>query len=79
MCANRAGGMRGMAKKPHPGDRVRVTTWTGMPDYFRGDRGTVLSGPEPAESDEPAYLVAMDQDAGKGIAHFTVDEIEVDE
>jgi hypothetical protein len=68
-----------MTRKPQPGDRVRVTTWTGMPDYFRGDRGTVLSGPEPVEGGEPAYQVAMDQAAGKGVTHFTEDEIEVDD
>ena len=67
-----------MAIKPQTGDRVRVTTWTGMPDYLPGDKGTVLRGPESFEGGEPSYLVAMDEDAGKGLVRFTVDEIEVD-
>jgi hypothetical protein len=67
-----------MAKKPQTGDRVRVTIWTGMPDYLPGDKGTVLRGPESSEGGEPSYLVAMDEDAGKGVVLFTVDEIEVD-
>jgi hypothetical protein len=68
-----------MARKPRPGDRVRVTTWTGMPDYLPGDKGTVLTGPEPAGGGVPAYLVAMDEAAGKGVVLFTEDEIVVDE
>ena len=67
-----------MAKKPQPGDRVRVTIWTYMPDYLPGDKGTVLTGPESSEGGEPSYLVAMDDDAGKGLVHFTASEIEVD-
>ena len=67
-----------MAKNPQLGDRVRVTIWTCMPDYLPGDKGTVLAGPESSEGGEPSYLVAMDEDAGKGLVRFTVDEIEVD-
>ena len=67
-----------MAKKPQPGDRVRVTTRTAVPDHLPGDKGTVLRGPEPSGGDVPAFLVAMDYDAGKGVVLFTEDEIEVD-
>jgi hypothetical protein len=67
-----------MAKKPQPGDRVRVTTRTAVPDHFPGDKGTVLWGPEPSDGDVSAYLVAMDYSAGKGVVLFTEDEIEVD-
>jgi hypothetical protein len=49
-----------------------------MPDYLPGDKGTVLAGSESFESSETSYLVAMDEDAGKGLVRFTVDEIEVD-
>ena len=67
-----------MAKKPLPGDRVRVTTRTAGPDYLPGDKGTVLRGPEPSDGGVPAYLVAMDYAAGKGVILFTEDEIAVD-
>ena len=67
-----------MAKKPQPGDRVRVTTRTAGPDYLPGDKGTVLRGPEPSDGGGPAYLVAMDYSTGKGVVLFTEDEIEVD-
>jgi hypothetical protein len=50
-----------------------------MPDYLPGDKGTVLSGPQPSDSGVPAYVVAMDKPAGKGVVLFTEDEIEVDE
>ena len=68
----------GMSREMKVGDRVRVRTWTGMPEYFLGDRGTVLRYPEIFETGEPCYLVAMDKDAGKGTALFTADEIEPD-
>jgi hypothetical protein len=67
-----------MFKTPQPGDRVRVTTRTAVPDHLPGDKGTVLRGPEPSDGGVPAYLVAMDYDAGKGLVLFTDDEIEVD-
>jgi hypothetical protein len=67
-----------MAKKPQPGDRVRVTTRTAVPDHLPGDKGTVLRGPEPSDFGTHAYLVAMDYSAGKGVVLFTEDEIEVD-
>ena len=67
-----------MAKKAQPGDRVRVTTRTAVPDYLPGDKGTVLRGPELSDGGVPAYLVAMDYSAGKGVVLFTEDEIEVD-
>jgi hypothetical protein len=67
-----------MAKKPRPGDRVRVTTRTAVPDNLPGDKGTVLRGPEPSGGRVPAYLVAMDYSAGKGVVLGEEDEIEVD-
>ncbi len=67
-----------MAKKLQPGDRVRVTTWTAGPDHLPGDKGIVLRGPEPSDGGVPAYLVAMDYSNGKGVVHFTQDEIELD-
>jgi hypothetical protein len=67
-----------MAKKPQPGDRVRVTTRTAVPDHLPGDKGTVLRGPEPSDGGMPAYLVAMDYPTGQGVALFTEDEIDVD-
>jgi hypothetical protein len=67
-----------MTRKPLPGDRVRVTTRTSIPDYFPGDKGTVLRGPEPSEIGADTYLVAMDDPAGKGVVLFGEDEIEVE-
>jgi hypothetical protein len=49
-----------------------------MPEYFLGDRGTVLRYPEINKTGEFCYLVAMDKDGGKGTALFTADEIEPD-
>jgi hypothetical protein len=57
---------------------VRVRTRTAVPDYLSGDKGTILRGPEPSDGRVPAYLVAMDYSAGKGVVLFTEDEIEVD-
>jgi len=34
-----------MSQGPKTGDRIRLTTWDYEPDYERGERGTVLSGP----------------------------------
>ena len=31
-----------MSREMKAGDRGRIRTWTGMPDYFFGDKGTVL-------------------------------------
>ena len=67
-----------MSREMNAGDRVCVRTWTGMPDYFLDDRGTVLRYPERNETGESCYLVAMDKDGGKGTALFTPDEIEPD-
>jgi len=67
-----------MNREMKVGDRVRVRTWTGMPEYFLGDRGTVLRYPEIYETGGFCYLVAMDKDGGKGTALFTADEIEPD-
>ena len=67
-----------MAKKPQPGDRVRVTTRTAVPDHLPGDKGTVLRGPEPSDGGVPAYLVAMDYSTATGVVLFTEDEIDVD-
>jgi hypothetical protein len=67
-----------MTKQPQPGDRVRVTTRTAVPDYLPGDEGTVLRGPEPSDGGVPAYLVAMDYPAGKGVVLFAEDEIELE-
>jgi len=42
-----------MAKKLQAGDRVRVTTRTAVPDHLPGDKGTVLSRPEPSDGGVP--------------------------
>ncbi len=68
---------RGMAKKPQPGDRVRVTTRTAVPDCLPGDKGTVLRGAV-SDGGELAFFVALDYSTGKGMVLFTEDEIEVD-
>ena len=58
------------------GDRVRVKGKTSVPDYFPGDQGRVLRGPEVDDRGDLGYLLAMDEDGGKRTVFFTADEIE---
>jgi hypothetical protein len=62
-----------------PGDRVRVTRRNRLTDYFPGDRGRVLAGPERvAGSRLRYYSVAIEEAPGKVRAVFAEDEIEPD-
>ncbi|HEY7311386.1 MAG TPA: hypothetical protein VH643_18640 [Gemmataceae bacterium] len=68
-----------MNRQPKTGDRVRLTTRDFEPDYWPGDRGTVLSGPHPIPSGGHFYVVTLDKDGptGTGIT-INANEIELD-
>ena len=68
-----------MSQLPKTGDRIRLTTWDYEPDYRRGERGTVLSGPHLIPSGGHFYVVIMDRDGPTGTGRIiNASEIEID-
>jgi hypothetical protein len=67
-----------VAQQPKTGDRVRVTTRNFEPDYQRGDKGTVMSGPHQTPSGGFFYVVQMDKD-GPAAAGIIVHEEELED
>jgi hypothetical protein len=66
-----------MSRELKPGERVRVTSANAMPDYQRGDSGTVLQGPFPSAMGGQYYIVQMDKDPANLQVTFLMEEIEV--
>jgi hypothetical protein len=60
------------------GDRMHLTTGDYAPDYYSGDRGTVLWLAATVPSGETYYGVLMDREISGAGFLFNADEIELD-
>ena len=60
------------------GDRMHLTTGDHAPDYYPGDRGTVLWPATTVPSGETYYGVLMDREISGAGFLFNADEIELD-
>jgi hypothetical protein len=69
-----------MGQQAMVGQPVHLTTRDYEPDYYRGDRGTVLSGPHYTPSGGFFYVVRMEKDgpAAAGII-MHAEEVELEQ